>query len=421
MKKVLFVLSCLFSLFLVFMVTVDRLVGMYLDPRLETTLTELFGMSVSIQDLRVNPFSGFVRASRLTFMNQPEFADKPHLDVEGLHFDIDLLALREHQVKIKKIYLQKPFYFIDRVVTPEGPRNNVKTWFLHIKQRVHKAKPKEGTKQEPSSPWKVQIGRIQINDGTFIYHDRSGKGTERKLVFKNFKGYLSKFEWPTADPSYLSQGVRVKGHFGESYSAPFWIDGFANFATRRVGFDLNGEIRRGRVIEHRGLWEGLPVEIVDGEFDLKSHTVCFDRELESDNELVLDGLKLKAGSGAADKIWGYPLKGWIAFLQDQQTVRLEIRLRGDIADPKFKLYHAFQQSFQDGLKKKSQSGFRLLTSGAGKLVEGTQKIATQTPQLVLDTPGKIVGGLGKMTAMTKSSNEEKSEKIADENSTGEKQ
>ena len=244
MKKFLFVLACLFSLFLVFMVTVDRLVGMYLEPRLETRLTELFGMSVSIQGLRVNPFAGIVRASRLTFMNQPEFADKPHLDVEGLHFDIDLLALKQHQVKIRRIYLNKPFYFIDRTLTPEGPRNNVTTWFLNIKQKVHKAKPKELSKQEPSAPWKVQIGRIQLNNGTFIYHDRIKEGSEKKFVFKNIKGYLSKFEWPTSDPSYLSQGVRVKGHFGESYSAPFWIDGFANFATRHVGFDLNGEIRR---------------------------------------------------------------------------------------------------------------------------------------------------------------------------------
>ncbi len=420
MKKVMFVLSCLFFLFLVFMVTVDRLVGMFLEPRLETTLTELFGMSVSIHDLRVNPFAGLVRASRLTFMNQPEFADTPHLDVEGLHFDIDLLALKKRQVKIRKIYLNKPYYFIDRVVTPEGPRNNVKTWFLHIKQKVRKAKSKELSKQEPSAPWKVQIGRIQLNDGTFIYHDQSKEGTARKLVFKNFKGYLSNFEWPTADPSYLSQGVRVKGHFGESYSAPFRIDGFANFATRHVGFDLNGEIRHGRVIEHRGLWEGLPVEIVDGGFDLKSHSVCFDRKLESDNELILSGLKLKAGSGTADKIWGYPLKGWIVFLQDQQTMRLEIRLRGDIADPKFKLYHAFRQSFQDGLKKKSQSGLRLLTSGAGKLVEGTQKLAAQTPQLMLDTPGKIVGSLGKMTTMTKTASEETDETISVKDQTGEK-
>ncbi len=405
MKKILVGAACLFSLFLLLIVTVDRLVGMVLEPRLETTLTELFGMSVSIQNLRVNPFAGLVRASRLTFMNQPEFADKPHLDVEGLRFDIDLRALKDHQVKIKKIYLNKPFYFIDRVTTPEGPRNNIKAWLLHMKQKRHKAGG-EASPKAPSKPWKVQIGKIQLNEGTFIYHDRSKEGKEKKLVFQRLKGYLSEFAWPTGDPSYLSQGVRVKGRFGETYPAPFWIDGFANFATRRVGFDLNGEIRHGRVNEHRGLWEGLPVEIVDGEFDLKSHTVCFDRKLDSDNELILEALKLKAGSGATDKIWGYPLKGWIAFLQDQQTVRLEIRLRGDIADPKFKLYHAFQQSFQDGLKKKSQSGLRLLTNGAGKLVEGTQKLAAQTPQLVLETPTKIVDGLGKITKIKQEENNE---------------
>ncbi|HXV27434.1 MAG TPA: DUF748 domain-containing protein [bacterium] len=406
MKKTLFVLSVIFCILLLFMVVVDRVVGKYLEPRIENLLTDLFGMTVTIEDLRVNPFLGLVTASRITFMNQPEFADKPHLDGRGLIFDINLLALRHHQVKIRRILFDRLFYFIDRIATPEGPDNNVSVWVDHIREKTRGTDSAEKDKTPPSEPWLVKIGKIEINDGVFMFIDRSKESPNKKFFFQDIRGYLSGFKWPTADPAYLSQEVKLRGKFGYQYPAPFWIQGYANFSSRHVSFDLNGEVKGGRVVEHRAIWEGLPVQLVDGTFDLKSHTLCLERELDSQNELIIKSIKLKAGPQATDKIWGYPLKGWIAFLQDQQTLRLEIPIRGDIGDPKFKFYHAVRKSFQDGLKQKTQSGFRFLSNGAGMIVGGTQKLAVQTPQLVLDTPGKIVSGLGKMTSRGKTQGED---------------
>ena len=412
-RKVLWIF-CLAVLLLFF--AAERLVGIFAEPRLEKLLTGLFDMPVQIEGLRVNFLSGRVRASRLTFINQPAFASGPHLDVQGLKFDIDWWALKSQRVRIGTLFLNQPFYFIDRILTPEGPRNNVRTWVRHIKElyRKHKA---AATKPNASgaSGWKVDIHRIQIRDGIFIFHDHSAaNGSEKKFVFKQLDGYLAGFKWPTSDPSFLSQEVKMRGTFGENDSAPFRIEGFGNFATSRISFDLKGEIREGEVVGHRNLWEGLPIEILGGKYQLRSHVVCLERELDSYNELILKSMKVKAGNGATDKIWGYPLKAWIGFLQERETVRLKIPLRGDIADPQFKFYYAFRKRFQDALKHRTLSGIHLLTHGAEKLVIQTQKLAVQTPQAVLETPTKLVDSLEKLASKGKDQNGSQQESVKEE-------
>jgi hypothetical protein len=385
-------------LILLFLLTVDRLVGMFFEPRLEHALTDLFGMSVSVQGLHIHPLFGHAAASRLTFINQPEFAQGPHLDVRGIKFDIDFLALRENKVRIRKLYLNRPFYLIDRIATEQGPKNNVKTWVQHIKQKMRANKSAQAPWEDSQTKaWEVRIDKIQIGQGTFIFHDRSRKESERKFVFQNLEGFLQGFKWPTEDPSDLVQEVKIRGTLGEQYPAPFWIEGHANFATSHVSFDLDGLIEEGNVLGHRQLWEGLPIEVVGGQFEFKAHVVCLQRALESENELALKSMRVKPGPATTDKIWGYPLKAWVAFIQNQKRIDLKIPVRGDITDPQFDFPQAFRAAFQKALRERTKSGLKLLTQGA-------EKLATQTQQIVLETPTKLVNSLGKLTSLGKSQN-----------------
>ena len=97
-------------------VTHAHLAGAFLGPRLEKKLTWLFSMPVEIHNLRVNVL-GRVKAGQVLFWNQPEFVPGPHLNVEGLEFDLDIPALFEKTVKIREIRLNRPFYLIDRIRT----------------------------------------------------------------------------------------------------------------------------------------------------------------------------------------------------------------------------------------------------------------------------------------------------------------
>jgi len=139
---------------------------MFLEPRLEKVLTDLFGMSVTIQGLQVDPLTGRVEASYVVFQNQPQFAPRPHFEIQGMKFDLNLGALREKQVLIGEIHLKEFVYFIDRISTETGVRNNAKTWYEHIQGRKKKENP---NREKDSKKWVIQIDKLRLNRGTFIF------------------------------------------------------------------------------------------------------------------------------------------------------------------------------------------------------------------------------------------------------------
>ncbi len=389
MKKILLVLL---AALVVGMLLFERGVALYVEPKLEGILSDLFGMKVEIKGLRIRPYPGHVWASRITFMNQPEFAPAPHLDAKRVDFGIDFLALaRDNRVDIDKVVLHDLVYFIDRISTPEGPRNNIITWYRHMRPvRSEEEKKAEEARKSASgtkrSPWSVSIREIQIRNGRFLFHDRSGGGTDKKLFFQDLEGSLLNFYWPTEDPAVLTQKVILKGTAGETLHAPFWIQGLANFATGKVSFDLRGDINGGGLLDYRGLWEGLPIEILSGNFNLRSHVVCIKKMLSSENDLVLQSLRVKAASGVSNKIWGLPLAASVGFLQSQQTIILQVSVHGDIADPKFEFAKAFRQAFQEELQAKTGRGIRSLVGGTTKILSqtglATKGAAKQTQSLI---------------------------------------
>ena len=380
-----------FLVLLFVFLTHDRLLGMIAEPRLEKQLTWLFGMPVEIKGLRAS-LLGKVKAGRVVFWNQQEFAPGPHLEVEGLEFDIDIPALFEKRVKIREIRLDRPYYLIDRIPTPEGPRNNVITWYRHIQSKGKSPLPASGT---PSRKWRVAIDKIRLRDGAFTFHDRSGKDAEKKFVFQKLDGALGNFVWPTPDPSLLSQTVKVSGTFGEFYPAPFEIEGRANFATSKVSFNLEGLIREGLLAEHKRLWEGSSIQILDGTFELTSRTICLRNELQSYNDLILKSPRVAPGPSATDKVWGLPKTATMAFLQNQKTIHLKVAVHGNISDPQFEFPQAFRTAFQQALARRAKAGISLIA-------DGSLKLASQTRTVVQKTPGTLAESFGKITSIVKS-------------------
>ena len=369
-------------IFLFFLLTASRILGLFLEPVLEQKLTDLFGMPVTIKGLRVNPLTGGVHASALRFMNQPEFAPAPHLEVLGIDFRIHFLALRYHQVLIDSIDLKQPFYFIDRIRIKGSPENNASTWVHHIKKIIATSDEQDARgkkKEEESKDWHVKIGKIVLHRGTFIFDDRSHK-VRNKFVFQSLEGYLAGFEWRTPDPIQLTQEVRVRGLFGENYPEPFWIKGLANFATSDVSFDLHGDIPDGALLEHRRFFSGLPIQIQGGRFSLKSHTVCKQDKLESRNELILKSIQVAPSPSPVAKVWGLPVMASIIFLQNEKMISLNVPVSGEITDAKFEFALAFRQAFQEALGNHTFSGLRFLQ-------EGTARLAGP-----VSSPAKLVGG-----------------------------
>lgn len=369
--------------------TRGRIIGTILEPQLEILLSRLFDMKVRMDDLFADPISGDVKTRRIVFHNQPQFADQPHLDA-ALEAKVDFNALFDKKVLIAYIHLTDSFYFIDRIKTSQGPRNNVSTWVKYMKRNKGPKKPDDPGKKK----WLVDIGVIRMKNGIFVFHDRSKKDSERKLYFQNLEGYLAQFKWPTDDPSRLYQTVEMKGDFGETYPAPFDIKGKANFATGKVSFDLNGYIPEGNVLEHDQYWRGSPIEVTGGTFELSMHAVCDHREFQSENHLELKKLQVVAGSSVVDKISGMPVVAWMKFLQSEEILLLDIPVRGNITSPEFEFHYAFRNAFYKALQERTSSGIRAISNGTAKLAQQTTDLAQKAPQTIATGLEKITTIVG---------------------------
>lgn len=398
MKKIFPLLIVLVLLSAVFYACSGWALGWYWEPRFEKILSDLFGLRVEIQGFYLHPWPGKVRADRVTFHNPPDFRQEPHFDVQGLEGDLDVFALRDQHVLIHRLKFRQNVFYLERKLDQAAPSTNVTAWYRHMRSLIESRRVSEApTLGLPRKRWQVDIETLQLENGSFVYVKYGKPNSEVKFVFQRLEGHIDGFRWPSEDPRKMGQVFTIRGTFGELYRAPFWLEGEANFATRDVSFDMKGEIRDGELAVYHSLWDGLPVRVAGGRFSLKTHVVCLLRELKAENEFVLSALQLNVGPKPQDKIWGFPLKVWVDFLQSQDILRLEIPVHGRLEDPSFEYHQAFRKAFQESLHQKTQAGLEPFKTSASRLAAGAQGVL-EVPVKVLELPVRAVGELGKATA-----------------------
>ncbi len=364
---------------------IDRIVGVVVDPVLERTLTNLFGMPFQIGSLQANPFTGHVTAHNVQFLNQPAYSYAPHLYVREMEFDIKFQDLLHKYVNIRRVVLKEPFYLIERQMIAAEKRSNITDWIDHIRawyKERKKRRPDQPDDSKDDTSWRVDISNILIVKGVFIYDDRIFSDVANRFVFRNIEGNMSRFEWPVKNPADLIQTVNFRGTIGEKFPAPVEVHGNANFPGSLVSFDLEGRIHGGTVSEYRRFWSDFPIEIQQGNFDLNIRMFCDKKKVRSESHLRLYDLKVIPAGAATDLIWGLPMAGALGFLQNQKEMLLKVPVSGDITDPKFNFYTAFAKAFQDALGQKVESGVKMIAIAPVKLAEQTKAVVVQAPAVI---------------------------------------
>jgi len=363
----------------------------YLRVLLSRELTHLFGMKVTMDGCDILWTTGEISIRNLRFHNQPEFTNRPHLFVAEMRVRPDWPQLLNKRIHIFDIRLNRPVYLLERKVLKDDVHNNIVTWWHWMKAQTGLDKDDDSSKPSTKS-WSLLIDHIDIVTGEFMFDQYGIRGSNRRYFFREMQGYLNGLRWPDPAPENLDQTVYLKGLFGERFPTPFEIKGRASFATYNVSFDLHGTVHNGAVLDYDHFWNGLPVRVRRGQFDLNSHVICLRRSLRSQNRVWMKNLSLASRRTLGGTIWGMPLKTWMRFIETEKTIRLNVSLRGDIESPTLASGEAFQDAFQEALKEKTQKGIHFVTDGAIQL-------ATQTGSLVMDTPGRLVDGIGKIASL----------------------
>jgi len=360
-----------------------RLLGMAAEPFLEKVMTRVFDMPVHIEGMSISPFSSHLSIKKLEILNPPGFKRRDHFTCKEIDITLDLRVLKNKFIRIRKAHFKEVVFAIESYMTPQGSRTNVKHWYHNMGLDVDgpplppRSMPHPDNVGEKS--WRTRIDLLEIDDGTIIFDDRR-EPEEQRWIFEHIKGYWTGFDFLSdyVSPTF-TETIQVEALFGVNPPARFVGGGRCQFADGD-NFDVDVQISDGSVDEYAFLISGILGEVQSGTFDLKSHLLCVEGNLQSEHLLTLKAMTFDAPT-AAQRLLKYPFDAIRLVLENQKNVELNIRVDGDIEDPKFRVFSAFTKAFQKALILKTKAG-----------ITGTVKIAA-------NTPGKVSQGLGKLGAI----------------------
>ncbi len=360
-----------------------RLLGMAAEPFLEKVMTRVFDMPVHIEGMRISPFLSRVNVKKLEIFNPPGFKRRDHFTCKGIEITLDLRVLKNKFIRIRKAHFKKVVFAIESYMTPQGSRTNVKHWYHNMGLDEDSPPLPPRSMPHPDNVgevlWRTRIDLLDMEDGTIIFDDRR-EAEEQKWIFEHIKGFWTGFDFLSDYVSpVFTETIQVDATFGVNPPARFKGGGRCQFADGD-NFDVDIQITDGSMAEYGFLWAQIFGEVQSGSFDLKSHLLCVENDLRSEHLLTLKSMRI-ATPTAAQKFLKYPFGAIRLLLEDQKTVELNIKVDGDIADPKFRVFSAFTKAFQKALISKAKAG-----------ITGTVKIAASAP-------GQVTQGLGRIGAV----------------------
>lgn len=377
-------LVLIFVLFLFVGAFHGRILGMMVEPFLEKVMSRAFDMPVYIKGLNITPWPlGRVSLDHLEILNPPGFKRRDHFTVKGMECFLDLSVLKNKFIRIRRAHFNEVIFAIESYMSSEGSQTNVWHWYHHMgldeddPPLPPRAMPHPENIGEDS--WRVRIDRLEMENGTIFFDDRREE-KEQQWVFRHIKGVWSGFDFLSdyVSPTF-TETIQVDATFGAHPPADFKGGGRCQFADGD-NFDVNVEITGGSMVEYNFLVDGIQGDVQSGTFDLESHLLCVEGDLRSEHLLTLRDMKFAAPT-AAQKLMKYPFGAIRLLLEDQKTVMLEIKVDGDIDDPKFRMASALTKAIQKGLYQKTKAGL------------------TSTVQLAASAPVQVGHGLSKIGAM----------------------
>ena len=295
------------------------------------------------------------------------------LDAEGID-----LSLAGRSVRIGNVALSEPFL---RVLVDENGQLNLAAIVPDSKdaangetapdetapaQAAEEESPSEGTTAEgaPSDetaepPFAIGVGRVRIADATMDFTDRNLPIPFEALV-KPMQGSVSAITSGSPTPA----RVELDGDVNEYGAAT--IRGSLDVFDPKQLMDLELDFRN---IEMPNLTpytvKFAGREIADGSLDVDLSWSIRDGQLEANNRMVINDLKLgdKVESPGAMSL---PLDLAVALLTDTQgRIDLEVPVRGDLNDPEFRYAPLVFKALGNVLAKIVTAPFRFLASLLG--------------------------------------------------------
>ncbi|MBN1905601.1 MAG: DUF748 domain-containing protein [Deltaproteobacteria bacterium] len=227
------------------------------------------------------------------------------------------------------------------------------------KEEIKDAEPSE---QKPSSsdPWKYEIDKVSLNNGTLLFSDKSVK-PEYKTGMYNMALSIDKIGSLTKAPSPFSFKADIDKY------APFTLTGTLDPIRLQPGFAFKSTLK-GLEMTHLSPYSGVYIGnyLKSGKLSLDLDYSLHDRKLKGDNNINAKNLYL-GEKVAVEPVINAPVGLGLALLRDiSGVIDLDVNISGDLDDPDFSVAGIIIKTLVNILVKAAASPFKLL----GSLIPG---------------------------------------------------
>jgi hypothetical protein len=223
-------------------------------------------------------------------------------------------------------------------------------------------KDAEPSQQKPASsdPWKYEIDKVSLNNGTVLFSDKSVK-PEYKTGMYNMALSIDQIGSQTNDPSPFTFRTDIDKY------APFAVTGTLDPISRQPGFAFKSTLK-GLEMTHLSPYSGVYIGnyLKSGKLSLDLDYSLHDRKLKGDNNINAKNLYL-GEKVAVEPVINAPVGLGLALLRDiSGVIDLDVNISGNLDDPDFSVAGIIIKTLVNIIVKAAASPFKLL----GSLIPG---------------------------------------------------
>ena len=335
-----------------------RLAQSYLDPlvKLEVRSGHLDSqLKVSLSStnplkLAVTGDAQLTQLHTLDGLRKRDLLKWHRLAIQGLNYEHD------QQLAINKLILDKPYV---RFVINENLSTNISELII--------AQP-SATSSAPSKPLPINIGGIEVNQGSAHFSDFS-LTPHFATAIQTLDGHISAINNQVAKPTTVNLQGKV-----DTY-APVSIKGFL------TPFDPLNQLDIATHFKHMELTTLTPYSgkfagyrIHKGRLSLDLHYQIQKGQLQADNKLLLENLQLGERVDSPDAV-NLPVRLAVALLKDTQgNIDIALPIKGDLNNPEFSVMPIVWQTLQNLVLRATQAPFKFIAGLAGGSGEGLNQV-----------------------------------------------
>ncbi|GEM_PF-5847923 len=348
-----------------------------LRPILERQAREIFQVPVDIDSAGANLFRASFWMKGVRVKNAPGFQEPEALSASTISIDVSLLSFLTSQLVVTRILLKDPqilleinkkgesnfTYFADKAVEHFNQFNFRKPRLIHLITQY-------------------TLEKFAVRNGDFQLIDHSQPA--RKWTLRSISFSLARVVHPSDPEEIMPTAIYMNATVPGKQEGQILVLGRLNPFALKKSFDITASARNLIFNQYSGLVPDFPLEFKEGTLHLKIKAVAHDNQVDIVDQVKIEKLKFSLKYPRQKKpplILGLPPTTLADFFNrvqpDQKPFEFEIRVVGNLEDPKFNVWKETEQRLSEVMSERVMSEVKTLEKQTGSLraTEGSGAIS----------------------------------------------